>query len=505
MPVELTEQQHKVLSLLQEAAGPVPIEELAARSGIDQAQVAAVALDAERQGWISVQQRDRLELSLVAKGEGSLFPEQAFIDAAGPEPMAMQDAARKAAELGVKLNEVIKWGTQRGWLRKDGGQIALSEEGLQARHRQSPDALALSLVQTEPKFLDELEASAGIRAAEIQRLLGKRPEVARLKPRTLRLLTLTAEGRAVAKGPVTVRRQQTQLTTDDITSGAWRQIDLKPYDVTLSAETAVPVKLHPFQRILEEVRRAFLEMGFTEVVSPMVETAFWDFDALYQPQDHPARDMQDTFYLERPGVGRLPDASIVERVRRTHEDGWVTGSTGWGYRWSEARARQMVLRTHTTSTSIRALAQDPNPPRKVFCVGRVFRNENITYKNLPEFTQVDGIVIDRDASFATLLGTLREFYRKMGFEHVKFKPEFFPYTEPSAGVFVYMESKKRWLELGGSGVFRPEVTRPLGCEVPVLAWGLGLERLAMARYGVQDIRTLYWTDLDWLKEVPLCQ
>jgi phenylalanyl-tRNA synthetase alpha chain len=165
----------------------------------------------------------------------------------------------------------------------------------------------------------------------------------------------------------------------------------------------------------------------------------------------------------------------------------------------------MVLRTHTTATSIRALAQNPEPPRKVFCVGRVFRNENITYKNLPEFTQVDGIIIDRDASFATLLGTLREFYRKMGFDQVRFKPEFFPYTEPSAGVFAYLASRDKWLELGGSGVFRPEVTRPLGCTVPVLAWGLGLERLAMARYGLQDIRTLYWTDLDWLKEVPLCQ
>jgi phenylalanyl-tRNA synthetase alpha chain len=165
----------------------------------------------------------------------------------------------------------------------------------------------------------------------------------------------------------------------------------------------------------------------------------------------------------------------------------------------------MVLRTHTTATTIRALAQDPQPPRKVFCVGRVFRNENITYKHLPEFTQVDGVVIDREANFATLLGTLREFYRKMGFERVRFKPEFFPYTEPSAGVYAYMESKSRWIELGGSGVFRPEVTRPFGCTVPVLAWGLGLERLAMQRYGLDDIRTLYWTDLDWLKEVPLCQ
>ena len=118
---------------------------------------------------------------------------------------------------------------------------------------------------------------------------------------------------------------------------------------------------------------------------------------------------------------------------------------------------------------------------------------------------MDGIIIDEQASLATLLGTLREFYRKMGFEKLKFKPSFFPYTEPSAEVFVYMESKKDWIELGGSGVFRPEVTRPLGCKVPVLAWGLGLDRLAMLRYGLNDIRELYWSDLDKLKEVSLCQ
>ncbi|RME75966.1 MAG: phenylalanine--tRNA ligase subunit alpha, partial [Planctomycetota bacterium] len=216
-------------------------------------------------------------------------------------------------------------------------------------------------------------------------------------------------------------------------------------------------------------------------------------------------DMQDTFYLERPAKGTLPDLELVKKIKSTHEKGWKTGSTGWGYQWKEEEAQRLVLRTHTTASTVRALAENPNPPRKVFCVGRVFRNETISYKHLPEFHQVDGIIIDKDASFATLLGTLREFYRKMGFQEVKFKPAFFPYTEPSAEVFVWMEQKKAWIELGGSGIFRPEVTEPLGCKYPVLAWGLGLERLAMLRYNLSDIRELYWSKVDWLKEVPLCQ
>jgi phenylalanyl-tRNA synthetase alpha chain len=164
-----------------------------------------------------------------------------------------------------------------------------------------------------------------------------------------------------------------------------------------------------------------------------------------------------------------------------------------------------VLRTHTTATTVRALAADPNAPRKVFCVGKVFRRETVDYKHLPVFYQVDGIIIDKEASFASLLGTLEAFYRKMGFDKFQFRPAFFPYTEPSVEIFVYMEEKKDWVEMGGAGVFRPEVTEPFGCKVPVLAWGLGLERLAMFRYGLKDIRQIYISDLAWLKEAKLCR
>ena len=254
-------------------------------------------------------------------------------------------------------------------------------------------------------------------------------------------------------------------------------------------------------------------MGFAEVVSPMVESAFWNFDALFQPQDHPARDMQDTFYMREPSTAPLPGESrelgagsvekesapppnssllaphsLLENVRRTHEDGWETGSEGWGYTWSPERSRQVVLRTHTTAATIRALAANPNPPGKFFCVGWTYRNETISFKHLPVFHQVDGIIIDEEANLASLMGTLQEFYSKMGFGRVKFKPAFYPYTEPSVDVVVYMESRGKWIEMGGAGIFRPEVTLPLGCNYPVLAWGLGIERLAMIRFGVSDIR-----------------
>jgi phenylalanyl-tRNA synthetase alpha chain len=323
--------------------------------------------------------------------------------------------------------------------------------------------------------------------------------------------------------------ERNSLTPEDIESGAWREIKLRPYDVKLAAKDVYPAKIHPLRKIIEQTRRAFLEMGFAEVVSPMIESAFWNFDALFQPQDHPARDMQDTFYMRHPAETPLPhewnglqsvrqssnpdertevrstSPNIVDQVRRTHEDGWETGSEGWGYKWSPEVSKQVVLRTHTTAATIRALAANPDPPGKFFCVGWTYRNETISFKHLPVFHQVDGIIIDEEANLASLMGTLQEFYSKMGFGRVKFKPAFYPYTEPSIDVVVYMESRGKWLEMGGAGIFRPEVTLPLGCKYPVLAWGLGIERLAMLRFGLSDIRELYRPSLDALEGVPLCR
>jgi phenylalanyl-tRNA synthetase alpha chain len=326
----------------------------------------------------------------------------------------------------------------------------------------------------------------------------------RVRERSRRAAALTESGRAQVAEGVEEAREVTALTEQLLLSGEWRQVTFRAYDIDAEVARIAPAREHPMRRVLEETREAFLRMGFKEIRGPYVESAFWDFDALFQPQDHPARDMQDTFYLKRPAEFELPDAGLVDRVRRTHEDGGDTGSTGWRYRWNPDRARQAVLRTHTTAVTVAACHENPAPPQKLFCVGRVFRRETIDYKHLPEFYQVDGIIIDEQASLATLLGLLREFYRQMGFTEVKFRPDFFPYTEPSVGVFVRMPGRKDWFELGGSGVFRPEVTRPAGVTVPVLAWGLGLERLAMVRYGVKDIRELYASHLGWLKEAHLC-
>ncbi len=481
--------------------GPADVAELVARTGLDQSQITVVANDGEAGGFIEVETRPRDEVDADAAAPiGDALPERRaarLLSKAGGA-MAMAEFVAAAQAAGLAINEVFKWGGARGWIKRDKSGVTLLAQDFEA---EQPDEAAVRKSLAGQRFLDE----QGGDPEPVRKLLASRDDLAKLRKRTQRILRLTDAARAALAAGVEVRRERNQLTSEDFRSGAWRHTTLRPYDVTLAAADVSPAKLHPVRKIIEQTRRAFLELGFEEVVSPTAEVAFWNFDALFQPQDHPARDMQDTFYMADPARAALPAADVVRAVKRAHEDGGDTGSTGWGYTWHEERARPVVLRTHTTAATIQALARHPQPPYKAFCVGWTYRNETLSYKHLPVFHQVDGIVIDEHANLATLLGVLEAFYRKMGFEKVKFKPAFYPYTEPSVDVMVYMESRKRWIEMGGSGIFRPEVTEPLGCKHPVLAWGLGIERLAMMRLGFNDIRELYQGGLEIVEGVPLCR
>ena len=304
--------------------------------------------------------------------------------------------------------------------------------------------------------------------------------------------------KVVKKPEVELKDVITDLTPELIISGGWREKEFLKYDVKIPSKEIFVGKIHPYERIIRECRKIFLEMGFTEIKGHYVQSSFWNFDALFQPQDHPAREMQDTFYLDK--FVDIP-MDLAEKVKRTHEDGWITGSTGWGGRWDINKARQLVLRTHTTAITIHYLAENPDPPVKAFCIDRVYRRETIDPTHLPEFDQLEGVVLDKDVGFKDLLGLLREFFHKMGFENVRFRPGYFPYTEPSVEPEVYVEGLG-WIELGGAGIFRKEVTEPLGIKGKVLAWGLGIGRLAMLKLGLKDLRKLYQPDLGWLRQTP---
>ncbi|MBN2156085.1 MAG: phenylalanine--tRNA ligase subunit alpha [Candidatus Lokiarchaeota archaeon] len=344
---------------------------------------------------------------------------------------------------------------------------------------------------------------------EVNQLL-KRKLVTK-KTYTNRTIILTELGKKIDLDSFMVIGEEIpRLTAEMLSDGSWRENihKLKKFEVQNAGPRLCAGKLHPMTVLINKAREVFLSMGFTEIKGPIVESAFYNFDALFQPQDHPAREMHDTFYLKHPAKAKLPSKKIVNAVKKTHEGGGNSKSLGWGGKWSSEIAKRVLLRTHTTATTIRRLSKiaqnKESLPVKVFSLDRVFRNESVDATHLAEFMQIEGIVVGKNLNLSHLKGYLTEFYKKMGFEKLIMHPDFFPYTEPSLGVTVYVETLGKWHEMGGSGIFRPEVTYPLGIKEPirVLAWGMGFERLAMLSLQRNDIRDLYRSPLKWLKEIP---
>jgi phenylalanyl-tRNA synthetase alpha chain len=311
-------------------------------------------------------------------------------------------------------------------------------------------------------------------------------------------VAITEEGIALVESGIDLRAETATLTSEQIRTGEWRNLKLRRYSVKTPPKKIYAGKKHPYQEIIDDMRKILLEMGFTEIAGEIVQSSFWNFDALFQPQDHPAREMQDTFFLDLER--ELPEN--YKLVKEIHETGGKTSSTGWGGIWREEKARECVLRTHTTSLSIQLLKENPEPPLKAFCIGRVYRREAIDPTHTPEFEQLEGVVMDKEVSFRHLMGFLKEFYHRVGFESVRFRPGYFPYTEPSVEPEVWVDGLG-WVELGGAGIFREEVTAPWGISYPVLAWGLGVSRVAMLKLGLKDLRELYRSDINWIRNEPV--
>ncbi len=296
-----------------------------------------------------------------------------------------------------------------------------------------------------------------------------------------------------------VGKEVTNLSPQLLKSGLWRRVKFQKYDVNIPVSKVYPGKLHPYRQVIEEVREKLIGLGFVEAKGPLVELNFWDLDALFVPNDHPARSIHDIFIIKEPKEGKVLDKDLWKRVEETHKKGWITGSRGWG-NWSFELARKLVLRSQTTAVSARVLSKlkRDDLPHKMFIIDRNFRPDVVDAKHAIDFDMCEGIVVGEGLTFRHLLGYLEEIVKTVGAEKVRFKPSYFPFTEPSVeGVALIKDLG--WVEIGGAGIFRPEVTLPLGVEVPVLAWGLGVGRLAMIKLGISDMRYLYSDSLDWLR------
>lgn len=294
---------------------------------------------------------------------------------------------------------------------------------------------------------------------------------------------------------------ETDLTAEMLKSGAWKEKKFKTFNFNAQGVASEGGHLHPLLKVRAMFREILLEMGFNEMpTDKFVESSFWNFDTLFQPQSHPARDMHDTFFLKNPTKSEDIPAEYCEAVKKVHEKGGF-GSVGYQYNWDINEAKKNLLRTHTTAVSSRMLyklAQTYKEtgvfqPMKYFSIDRVYRNENLDATHLAEFHQIEGFIADRNIGLSHLLGILAEFYAKIGITDLKYKPAYNPYTEPSLEIFGYHPQLKKWVEIGNSGVFRPEMLRPMGLpeDVSVIAWGLSLERPTMIYYGISNIRDLF--------------
>ncbi|MEI7718492.1 MAG: phenylalanine--tRNA ligase subunit alpha [archaeon] len=357
----------------------------------------------------------------------------------------------------------------------------------------------------EEKFLKKIPIDLDALAPEEKfalESLKNRKEIIEIKSEKKIEIELTSFGKEIIKENLSDDMIE-QLTPKMINAGSWKGKKFRRYDTISPVPRIFGGKRHFVNQATDYAKRIWLDLGFKEMTGGMVVNSFWNFDALFTAQDHPVREMQDTFFIK--GLkGTLPDKRLVENVKKAHEGG-VDGSKGWEYKFDEEISKRVLLRTHTTCISAKTLkkiAESKEYPAKYFALGRCFRNETVDWKHGFEFNQTEGIVIDENANFRQLLGYLKEFFSKMGYDKIRIRPSYFPYTEPSLEIDCWNEERKEWLELGGAGMFRPEVTIPIFRKhIPVLAWGPGFDRIIMESYKIKDLRETYKNNITKLRDM----
>jgi len=341
--------------------------------------------------------------------------------------------------------------------------------------------------------------------AGLHRKRGKSKGVFRVDEHRARSYLLTRLG--VEIGGRLSGREEVQeigpLTQDILKDGSWKDKAFRRYNITLKPARVGVGRMHPYRQFLDVVKAKMVAMGFQQTSSTLVQNEFWNNDALFMPQFHPARDIHDAYFVANPKYSKPVAEPFFSNVAAVHADGGDSGSTGWNYTFGEMQSRRLVLRSQGTADSAHKLAEGPDVPGKYFSIARCFRYDQVDATHAPDFFQIEGIVLGEDINFRTLLGLLKLFARELAkAEEVKFLPAYFPFTEPS----VEMHAKHHtlgWIELGGAGLFRPEVTRPMGVDKPVIAWGLGLDRMAMVALGLHDIRDLFSSDLELIRTMRM--
>jgi phenylalanyl-tRNA synthetase alpha chain len=496
--MELPEAQVAVLEAL-DATDATPVEQLADELDRKPETVTGAVFELAEAGLVEVVEREGTDLELTDEGREYVetgLPENRLHEAAlrlgaddGPVPMG--EAVDAAGLDGERVRIAIS-----NYVRKGYGEVEAGELTAAAGVDASDDEEAATLAALAAG--DGTESDGAVVERLVERNLIERRE------RTARSVRPTDAGVTALMEGVETAGDVGQVTPELLTSGEWRDAEFAPYNVEADASPVEGGRLHPLRAMAERVKEVLVGMGFREMQGPHADSEFWINDCLFMPQDHPARTHWDQFVLDVPPMADLPDDPVAD-VERAHREG--SGEDGDGYHspWTEDVARRVGLRGHTTSLSARYLSGleigELEPPQRFFSVEKAYRNDEIDATHLLEFFQIEGWVMAEDLSVRDLMGTFREFYEQFGITDLEFKPTYNPYTEPSFELFGTHPTTGEVVEIGNSGLFRPEMLDPLGVDCDVMAWGLALERLMMLVTGAEDIRDVHGTlvDLEYLR------
>lgn len=496
MSEQLTDGERTILRGLIKLGNRGPASEIAEFTKQNEERVISILNSLAGRGIIKLETHEITSFTLTDEGSeyaNDGLPESRLVKAVAElEGTTGVDEAVARAGLSHKAKGIaLNWAKRNGWLTiaKQEGATTLS---IVEKDIQSPVAKALIILaenKDAANQIDETTLQQLIERSLVNEVITKsiQAEISHEYVDSIEELLTESSG------------EIGNLTPEMLVSGAWKGKSFRPYNVGTAPVYANYGKKHPYAEFNDWLREIMVGLGFTEWFGPYVETEFWGHDTLFVPQDHVAREVQDQFRVASPyDHGHILDGRYYESVKKVHEDGGDTGSKGWDWPYSKEIATRLCLRPHTTPVSMRYLYQHRESPQKMFIIDRNFRSETLSATHAQEFDQCEGIIMDKGLTLRDLLGYLTSICKAVGIEKLKFKPGQFPFTEPSVETFG-KHDKLGWIELGGSGIFRPEVTYPLGIRDTVLAWGIGAGRLYMASMDIIDIRDLFSQDLNWLR------
>ncbi len=437
---------------------------------------------------------ERTELGAEYAQTGT--PAQRVLDALRSQgPMTMPEIA---AASGLPNRDV---GSTYGRLSKEGSLSMGEGKRVEIARDGDPDAALTTLLargDRAPLRGADLDPSELSVLQSVSKKRGAADAMFRVVERDHVLFELTAGGSSVRdelRSAGLTGEEIGQVTAEHLQRGSWKNASFRPYGVNAPTSRLIVGRRNAYCEYLDSVKDKLTSLGFEEFDGPLVETEFWNSDALFMPQFHSARDIHDVYYVKEPDHAREIEEPYLSNVAQTHENGWTTGSRGWGYAFDRDFTRRLILRSQGTVMSAKTL-HTAKIPGKYFGVLRCFRYDQVDATHLSDFYQTEGIVLGEEVNLRNLLGLLRMFAEELaGATEVKYVPGYFPFTEPSVEVHI-KHPVLGWFELGGSGIFRPEVTRPMGIDVPVLAWGLGIDRMALMHLGLNDLRDLFSGDLE---------